>query len=159
MKNLENLITKIREQNHKYGDELQQPASSEELDSLERQVNQVFSVNLPPAYIYLLLQTDGLDNDGIVLYSSKKSLIQGYSDRYIPGLLEANEDWQDFSGYLFYADSDMYLFVQSMTDKTFSYRSRERFDEVIFSTMDDVLFFEIILKLALGENIEEEYSN
>ena len=63
-----------------------------------------------------------------------------------------------FVGYLLYAESDMYLFVQSLSDKSFSYRSRARFEDVIFSTNDNELFFEIILKLALGENIEEEYS-
>lgn len=53
----------------------------------------------------------------------------------------------------------MYLFVQSLEDKSFSYRPRDSFDHVIYSTTNDKLFFEIILKLALGENIEEEYSN
>jgi len=91
------------------------------------------------------------------VYGSKKSLIEGYPDRHIPGLMDANEDWQYFSGFIFYADSDLYLFVQSLSEKTFSYRARDDFDRAIFTTASDGLFFEIILRLALGENIEEIY--
>ncbi|GGE67246.1 hypothetical protein EV200_108118 [Pedobacter psychrotolerans] len=159
MKKLENIISAIKEQNLKYGDQLPSPASTEEINDLERKTTQIFQVELPEAYKGILSQTNGIDNDGVMLYGTKTLPIEGYQDRFISGLMAANEEWKEFAGYLFYAESDMYLFVQSLSDKSFSYRSRERFEDVIFSTEDNELFFEIILNLSLGENSEEEYSN
>ncbi|WP_029288209.1 YrhA family protein [Pedobacter sp. R20-19] len=159
MKKLENIISAIKEQHLKYGDQLQSPATTEEINDLESKIRQMFKVELAEAYKKILTQTNGIDNDGIVLYGTKTLPVEGYQNRFVYGLIEANEEWHDFVDYLFYAESEMYLFVQSLSDESFSYRSRERFEDVIFSTDDNELFFEIILKLALGENIEEEYSN
>lgn len=146
MEKINLLLDRIEKQNLSYGDKIQPPARSRSIEYLENVVVQKFKIQLSATYKEILLKTDGIDNDGVVLYSSEKSLIVGYKDRYIDGFIEANEEWQsnkNFADYLFYADSDMYLFVQSLNDKTFSYRPRDRFEDIVFSTGDENLFLKL----------------
>jgi hypothetical protein len=104
MKTIYQLIERIKQQNEKYGDKIQLPAALKEIEVLSNQVSEKYNIPLSEAYKNILLQTNGVDNDGVVIYASEKTTIIGYEDRYIDGFLEANEDWQsndDFSKFLF----------------------------------------------------------
>lgn len=161
MEKIKQLIEKIRHQNEKYGDTMQPPVSFDEIKILKEQVSKKYNVELSETYTYILSITNGIDNDGTIIYSTSKNLISGYDDRYISGILDANDDWHknsNFAQYIFYADSEIYLFVQSLEDNLFSYRYRDDFDTIIYSTTDDKEFFEIILKCALGEDVESIYT-
>ena len=121
---------------------------------------QTFKFNIPSVFVNILEITNGIDNNGTVLYATERTLINGYEDRYIDGLLEANEEWHtstDFAAYIFYADSEQYLFVQNIQTKLFSFHPRDDFERMLFSTTDEELFFQIILECALGQDIESNY--
>lgn len=161
MKTIDELLIAVKTQNEKYGDLLQTGASQSQCLQLAEKVKEEFNLNISEVYTYILQYTNGFDNDGVVLYSTEKSLLNGYDDRYIDGLLEANESWHRNAGmkdFLFYAESELYLFVQSLENSSLSYRPRDDFDTIIYTAENDKEFFKIIIKLALGENIEEEYS-
>ena len=88
-------------------------------------------------------------------------MIQGYPDRYLGGLVEENENWHgfddDFSKYLFYADSDLYLFGQSIENNLFTCYAKESFgDYLIFETGNDREFFEKIFRLAIDDDFQLE---
>lgn len=162
MKTIDELLNALKTQNEKYGDLLQTAASQDQCLQLSKRVKDEFNLSISEVYIYLLQYTNGFDNDGVVLYSTEKSLINGYDDRYIDGILEANKSWHrntEMKDFLFYAESEQYLFVQSLENSSLSYRPRDDFDTIIYKAKNDKEFFEIIIKLALGENIEEEYSD
>lgn len=160
MSNVEILTEKIKQEINDLGGSLYPMVPLDELKQLANHIKAKYDIDLPDGYKKILGIMDGFNFDGVFLY--RGNLTATYNSKNLQNILESNEEWQsseDFENYLFYADSDMYLFVQSLEDKSFSYRPRDSFDHVIYSTTNDELFFEIILKLALGENIEEEYSN
>jgi hypothetical protein len=48
------------------------------------------SFDIPDEYCDFLKITNGLDWNGLVVYASKRSLIAGYTDRFIEGFVEGN---------------------------------------------------------------------
>ncbi|MDR2906097.1 MAG: YrhA family protein [Helicobacteraceae bacterium] len=157
--NLKILLEGLRKAREKYGDSPQKPATSKEVEKLNKAVMENFNIELSPVYKSILLKTNGFNENGVFLYGSETNLIAGYSDRYLEGIMEANEIWReddDFSNYLFYAESDLYLFAQSLKDQLYSCRARDSFDDVIFETNDDNDFFEKIFKLAFDDEFHME---
>lgn len=160
MEIIESLIERIREQNLKYGDQIQLPASTLDIENLQSLFTKLFRFEIPITFANILKITNGVDNDGTAMYAASRELISGYDDRYIDGIIEANEEWhtsKDFAEYVFYADSEQYLFVQNLQTKLFSFHPRDRFETTLFETTDEELFFQIILECALGEDVESKY--
>ncbi|MBD8082515.1 YrhA family protein [Chryseobacterium caseinilyticum] len=128
----------------KYGDEIHLPASVLDIENLQSVFTKIFKLDLPTTFANILKITNGSDNNGTVMYSASRILISGYDDRYIDGIIEANEEWHtntDFAKYVFYADSEQYLFVQNLQTKLFSFHPRDRFETTLFETTDEELFF------------------
>jgi hypothetical protein len=154
--NLELLIEKLRDIREKYGNSLQKAATPEDVELLNKVVKKKFKIELSPVYQFILLNTNGFNENGVFLYGNKTALIQGYTDRYLGGLVEENETWHGFdeklSKYLFYAESDSYLFGQSLENKVFTCYAKESFgDYLVFETSNDSDFFEKIFKLAIND--------
>ncbi len=158
---MDKLMKELELQNAKYGDKIQTPANKKQVEQLQNSILSLYGIELSQTYIDILLQTNGFDNNGVVLYATEDSLLQGYDDRHIDGFVKANRMWHSdpvFEGYLFYAETETFLCVQSMCDKTFSVRDRDNFSEIIFTTSNPTLFFELILQLALGKDVLDIYS-
>ena len=159
--NLISLIEQLREVREEFGNYLQMPAAKEDVERLSNVVKEKFKIELSPIYQSILLKTNGFNENGVFLYGSETSLLRGYSDRYLRGLLETNETWHEsydgFSKYLFYADSDSYLFGQSIENKLFTCYAKESFGEyLIFETNNDFEFFEKIFRLAVDDDFSLE---
>lgn len=151
------LIRKLEEARGKYGDVLQKPATSQIVELLNAEIQRQYNIELSSVYKTILLKTNGFNENGVFLYGAKTKVIEGHSNRYLEGIIEANEIWHEnetFSDYLFYAESDMYLFVQSLKTQLFSCRVRDGFKELVYETSIDSDFFEKIFQLA----IEDDYS-
>jgi len=158
--NLRSLIEQLRETRKKYGNSLQIAAIKDDIERINKVVNEKFNIELSPVYQSILRITNGFNENGVFLYGTETNLIQGYSDRYIEGIIEANEIWHeydDFSNYLFYAESDLYLFVQSFKSKLYSCHARDSFDnEPVFETNNENEFFETIFRLAVDDDFNLE---
>ncbi|MBB1150799.1 hypothetical protein H4K35_11860 [Myroides sp. NP-2] len=138
--------------NHEIGYKINQPITIELLGRLEKYMVEKFSISVPNSLKEILQISNGLNYDGVFLY--------GLSEKANLNLIEVNLNWhtnEDFAKFIFYADSDLYLFVQEIETKVFSFRPRDNFDEVLLETTDDELFFQIILECALEGGIEEKY--
>lgn len=162
MKIIDALLSALKMQSEKYGDLLQTGASEAQCLQLMEKIKKEFNIDISEVYTCILSYTNGFDHDGVVLYSLEKSLLNGYDDRYIDGIAEANESWHrniEMRDFLFYAESELYLFVQSLEDSSLSYRPRDDFNTIIYVIENDEEFFELIIRLALGENIEEKYAD
>ena len=158
-KKLELLIKELEEIGKQYGDSLQKSATNKDVERLNNTLKENFKVELSSVYQNILLKINGFDENGVSLYGSETNLIQGYSDRYLDGLMEANEIWhenEDFANYLFYADSDLYLFVQSFKNQLYSCRPKDSFDDIMFETDSENEFFEKIFRLAVDDNFVME---
>jgi hypothetical protein len=155
MEIIKSLIKQLREVKEQYGDSLQTSATNANVEGLSNAVMEKFQIEPSPVYKSILLKTNGFNENGVFLYGSKTDLIQGYSDRDLAGILEANEIWHetdDFADYLFYAESDLYVFVQSFESKTYLCYARDSFDDPVFETDDDIEFFENIFRLAVDDD-------
>ena len=155
------LIEKLREVREEYGKFLQKPATKEDVERLNNAVKEKFKIELSPVYQSILLKTNGFNENGVFFYGTETALLQGYSDRYLGGLIETNETWYEsydsFTNHLFYADSDLYLFGQSLESKLFTCYTRESFGEnLIFETNNDNEFFEKIFRLAVDDDFSIE---
>lgn len=154
--NLESLIGQLKDVQERYGGFLQKPASNESVERLCGVVKERFGTELSPVYRSILLRTDGFNENGVYLYGSETALLQGRSDLHLGGLMEQNEIWHwmsdDISKYLFYADSDLYVFGQSLETGSFVCFAKDCIgDYLIFETDSDSDFFERIFRLAVDD--------
>jgi hypothetical protein len=149
------LIKQLKETREQYGGYLQKPAANKDIERLNNAVKTKFKMELSAVYKSILLETNGFNENGVFLYGTETDLIEGYWDRSLDGFLEANEVWHendDFSSYLFYAEADLYVFVQSLKDKSYLCYARDSFDNPVFKTNDDNDFFEKIFRLAIDDS-------
>lgn len=59
-------------------------------------------------YVHILKITNGIDNDGVIIYAAATNELSGYPDRKIEGVLEANVIWHEDPlkrNFLYYAES------------------------------------------------------
>lgn len=153
MKEINELLQRLKKEKERYKELLQPPISSNELTTLRNN----FSEELEDEYIKILTFTNGFDNDGVVLYASFRGLINGYKDRFIDGIIEANKTWHEESEknkFIFYAESELYLFFKCIVNGHFYCVYRDDIKTTIFKTEDKNYFFASIIRLSLGESIE-----
>lgn len=153
MEKIKQLVSTIIKIKSDLGYEMNSILSSSLINKLEQEVFNRYSKRLPNTYLFILSLTNGINFNGLFFY--------GNSENPAMDFMASNDAWHknsNFAQYIFYADSEMYLFTQSLNDNLFSYRYRDDFDTIIYSTTDDKEFFEIILKCALGEDVESIYT-
>lgn len=148
MNEIQQLILKINELNSQFGELNRFPLSEQNIFWLKDEVNEKYGKLLSNIYIQILQLTNGINFNGVFLY--------GMDENPSMDIVKCNEDWKrldGFQNYFFYADSDLYLFVQDKTE-TYSIRTRDDFETIIFETTEATLFFQKILQCALGIDIE-----
>ncbi|MEC2062760.1 YrhA family protein [Bacillus inaquosorum] len=105
-----NLIEEIQKTEVKYGDELNSPATDQEIRKFEKAVLGKFPVNeIPSGYKKFLQTVNGLDFNGLVIYGIDDDLLEEEKDEEVYGFLETNELWHENNEqkkYLFFGDSD-----------------------------------------------------
>ena len=149
------LMRRIKQENNRY---MQYPATKEEVDALCQVIKKKFDIELSPAYLSILLTTNGFRENGVQLYGTETRLQEGYKKEeiYVEGFLDANENWKhniDFANHIIYAESDTYIFAQSSITKQYSCHEQGDFENsFIWETTNDTTFFEIILRLAVDDD-------
>lgn len=148
MNEIQQLILKINELDSQFGELNRFPLSEQNILQIKEEIKEKYCTELPTIYAQILQLTNGINFNGVFLY--------GIDENPSMDIIKCNEDWHsfdDFQDYFFYADSDLYLFVQDKTE-TYSIRSRDDFETIILETTEATLFFEKILQCALGIDIE-----
>ena len=149
------LMRRIKQENGRY---MQYPASTEEVDVLCQTTKKKFDIDLSRAYQSILLITNGFRENGVQLYGTETKLQEGYKKEeiFVEGFLDANENWKhniDFADYIVYAESDTYIFAQSLITKNYLCHEQGDFENsFIWETTNDRTFFEIILRLAVDDD-------
>ncbi|MDO6819030.1 YrhA family protein [Zobellia sp. 1_MG-2023] len=157
MEIIKELIVEIKNEQKEYGENLQPPAEIENTHKLKLKILESFNFNLSPIYLDILEITNGIDYDGTVLYATETTKIVGYDDRFIDGFFEANEIWHEDEykkSFLVYAESDMYLFFQSLEDSKFYVVPKDSLDVIVYQTLNSKDFFQKILESFLGRFVE-----
>lgn len=152
MKSILALIEKINSIKKEIGYKAEAPISDLELSKFIDQFNNKYGFTPPKAYLQILALSNGINFNGTFFY--------GVTESNNLDFIDSNLNWEsdfEFKNFIFYADSEQYLFVQNIQNKLFSFHSRDNFESILFSTTDEELFFQIILECALGEDIESKY--
>ena len=152
MKSILALIEKINSIKKEIGYKVEAPISDLELSKFINQFNNKYGFAPPRVYLQVLALSNGINFNGTFFY--------GVTESSNLDFIDSNLNWEsdfEFKKFIFYADSEQYLFVQSLQNKLFSFHPRDRFETTIFETTDEELFFQIILECALGEDIESKY--
>jgi len=140
---LRDLIGQIDEKKNKYNRKLQLGLPEQQLSDLVNDSENELNYNLSNTYLLFLKITDGLDHNGIVIYASKTSELNGLPDRRIEGIVEANKLWREGENEMIfiYAESGDYLYIHDLEINKFQIVDRITQDEICtFDTFDRLLF-------------------
>lgn len=133
-------IAKILE---KYGQSVLNSATEEEINKFQTwAINEYGSINIDE-YVYLVKLANGLNFNGLVIYSIKKDLEEN--------IYNSNEIWhenENLKSYLFYADADIAWYCFDTINGVFCeldkpsgevMQTYETFNDMIGSALDSVM--------------------
>jgi hypothetical protein len=115
------LLEQIAQERSKYSESMQPPSTPEQISELCEKASVCLGIKLPIEYINFLKLTNGLDWNGLTIYASETSLIAGYCDRYIQGVIEANQIYRQSEGesgmdaYIYYPDRNVYHITERIS--------------------------------------------
>ena len=140
---LQKILAQIEKERSVYNESMQSKCLIEKIKNLQKVFFGVSKMELPTGYLDFLQIMDGLDWNGVTIYASKTSLIDGYSDRYIQGVIEANSIYSKFKFHkdlIFLGESGMDTYVYSTDTCQYQIIERVSLDVIqIFQSFDLML--------------------
>jgi hypothetical protein len=147
----EQLLTQVGAEQAKYGERSQMPCAEERLERLRRRAREELGAEVPEEYAAFLRTQDGLNHNGLFIYASETSPVNGAADATIEGLVEANLGWRDdehFNNYLVFGEGNMDLYVRHLP--TGVYQTIDRTPGNLIETSPS---FEQLLAAALKSHL------
>jgi SMI1 / KNR4 family. len=133
------------------GRTLQPGCTSNQIDQLVKSVREMLGTTLPEDYIQFLSYTNGLMYNGLMIYSSQETVLQGRPDVCIWGIVEANLLHRSdpfFNDFLVFGQGNMDYYALYLPDN--SYRI---IDRVPGNVIDTLRSFEDLLVRAIADNL------
>lgn len=118
----EELLLSIRKIEEKYGDTLNIPASSEQIEIFEKTVKEKFNHDLPEQYVDFLKTVNGLEFNGFVFYGVDSSLFEVQDNRKVYGYVATNEIWYENEHqkqYMFFGESNISWYCFDLLNKIY----------------------------------------
>lgn len=147
-------LEKIEAQASVYGEKRHLPASEADLASLSARARAELSAEVPQQYKDFLRVTDGLNFDGLFIYSSHNT------EDYTHGFVETNLIWRSYGvneDSLLFADSDINLYAYNLVEKRYELQDRPSGDAYdTFKTFDEMITEALRLCVREGNAEEEE---
>jgi len=145
------LLTEIDRDIRTIGRTLQPGCTKDQLDQLIKKVQKELGMTLPEGYIEFLSYTDGLLYNGLMIYASNESFLEGRRDLSIWGIIEANILHRSdpfYNDFLVFGQGNMDYYTLYLPDN--SYRIIDRvpgnvidilpsFDDLIVQAIEDHL--------------------
>ncbi|MEJ2157542.1 MAG: YrhA family protein [Desulfobacteraceae bacterium] len=145
-------LNKVIEEMSEYNRTPPPPASDMDIQTMLAELPKLGNVkSLPDTYIEFLKIMNGLNWNGLFIYSSKSMPIAG-TDVEISGIVAANEIWRDFEPheqYLFVGDGNISLYGQDLN--TGEYKEFDRSSDTVIQVYED---FESMLIAALNTSLD-----
>lgn len=145
-------LQKIEAQARMYGERIHPPASEADLASLSARSLAELSAEVPQQYKDFLRVRNGLNFDGLFIYSSHNT------DDYKHGFVDSNLDWRSYeinNDLLYFADADINLYVYNLVEGRYEIQDRPSGDVYdTFKTFDEMITE--ALRLSLHEDKEED---
>jgi len=136
-----------------FGHKPQLPCPDSEIAELRRRARTDLGNELPPEYLALLTRVNGLNWNGLFIYASRPSRMEGRPDLTISGVVEINQAYRRavcMDDYLVLADWDTDIYAHHIPTNTFLVTSKPSL--VVLETYADCgSLLAFALRTALGE--------
>ena len=133
------------------GRTLQPGCTSNQIDQLVKRVRETLGTTLPEGYIEFLSYTNGLMYNGLMIYASQETVLQGGQDVCIWGIVEANLLHRSdpfFNDFLVFGQGNMDYYALYLPDN--SYRI---IDRVPGNVIDILPSFDDLMIRAIEDNL------
>ena len=133
------------------GRTLQPGCTSNQIDQLVKRVRETLGTTLPEGYIEFLSYTNGLMYNGLMIYASQETVLQGGQDVCIWGIVEANLLHRSdpfFNDFLVFGQGNMDYYALYLPDN--SYRI---IDRVPGNVIDILPSFDDLMIRAIQDNL------
>lgn len=147
----EKLISDIRKIEEKYGDTINSPASSEQIEILIKAVKEKFGNELPQEYINFLKTVNGIEFNGFIFYGVDSSLLDNQKEQTVYGYIDTNEIWyenQHQKQYMFFGESNISWYCFDLVNKI--YIELDKPSGTLMNTYDN---FYYMLEKALSDSL------
>lgn len=145
-------LEKIEARKKVFGKKMRPSAAEADLARLSSRSLAELSMDIPQEYKDFLRVMDGLNFDGLFIYSTHST------DEYQHGFVEMNLIWRSYEvneDSLLFADSDINLYAYNLVEKRYELQDRPCGDAYeTFETFDEMITE--ALRLCLHEGNEEE---
>ncbi|WP_266160884.1 YrhA family protein [Dyella silvatica] len=150
------LLKQLEAEQRKYGDALPPAATEIQIAELQQAAQREFALDLPQGYLAFLRLSNGLEWDGVCIFSSSKTTYAGHPERTFFDLVEHNiyfRDPLDMRDYLLLGSDDMDVYVYHLPTGMFEVRDRVPFDNLYasFKTFDELAVHALKRSLKLHE--------
>jgi hypothetical protein len=136
----------------KYGEKLQPPATVKAIEHVRNLVKKRFKADLPDQYINFLRTVNGLDFNGLVIYSADTPSPDDSSTDSVYGFVETNEIWRENEWqkkYLFFGDSDIGWYCLNL--ETGLYEEQDKPSGTVMKTFQD---FDSMVESAIQRRLK-----
>lgn len=124
----------------------QPPSTVTQRLSLQKRAEAELSATIPGDYLAFLEKSNGLDWNGVTIFATETIPIEGFSDRFIEGFVDANlgyRDYEPFAQYLVFGESDMDFYALEISSQRYVI-----LEKVSLDIMNTVPSFEQLLDKA-----------
>jgi len=130
-------LQEVENQTKMYSEQMQPPATETALADLSARALAELSAVVPQEYKDFLRVTDGLNWNGLFIYSSHNT------DDYKHGFVDSNLDWRSYEindDFVYFGNADINLYVYSIRDSEYQMLDRPSMDVYgSFRTFDEML--------------------
>ncbi len=130
-------LQEVQDQQRHYGEQTHPPSDEAALASLSQNSLAELSADVPEQYKAFLRITDGLNWNGLFIYSSHDT------SEYKHGFVETNLNWRSYEinqDFLFFADADINLYAYSISEEEYQVLDRPSMDVYdSFQTFDELI--------------------
>lgn len=141
------LLKQVEQQASKYGEAMQPPATSAMLDKLKDDAKKELGADVPNDYLTFLSIMNGIDWNGMSIYSCADTISADSVRSHMPGFIETNLIHRDVveKGQIIVLGEDS-LDIYVYDPKTEEYQSRDRTSLDImesFETFNDLMMWAV----------------
>jgi len=147
------LLFQVTALHKKFGDDLQPPATEEQITNLIIKAKQILNIEIPQSYIDFIKITNGYNWNGVFIYPSEKTLYSGTSDKYMAGIIDHNfvfRDPDNMKDFLLFGEDDLDVFVRKISTGYYEVRDRVPFSNVYytFNTFAELAYYALKKSLS-----------
>lgn len=115
-------LERIIQEGKKYGEEINNGISEEEIELFIKNVEKELNLTLPDDYIEILRAVNGIEFNGMILYGVDEPILKEIPKQHVNGLIDSNKVWYENKWqkqYLFLGEDSISWYVYDLKTKKY----------------------------------------